>query len=246
MYDFTRKTAIITGAGGAISGACARLLHETGANVVIADVNEEAVHSLADELDPTRTTVLAQKQDAGHSEDADALVAAAVAKFGGIDIVIPGAGLYLESPLQTMTNAHWERVIGVNLDGVFFTVRAAIPYVRDGGAIVTLASMAGHKGSFHHGHYATAKGGLLALTRTLALELAPRIRVNAVSPGVIETPMTTEIIQSKGDTLIQQTPMKRFGTAKEVADAVIYLCSDKASFVTGETLHVNGGIYIAS
>jgi len=222
------------------------MLHAAGANVVITDLNGDAVRSLADRLDASGATVMALRQDAAVPDDADAVVAAAVETFGGLDIVVPGAGLYLDQALSTMSDAQWRKVLGINLDGVFFTIRAAIPHLRDGGAIVTIASMAGHKGSFNHGHYAASKGGVLTLTRTLALELATRIRVNAVSPGLIETPMIDGLMAANGEALIQQTPMKRLGSPKEVADAVVYLCSDGASFITGETLHVNGGIYIAS
>lgn len=246
MFDFSGKTALVTGAGGGISGACAEMLHAAGANVVITDLNRDAVRSLADRLDASGATVMALLQDAAVPDDADAVVAAAVETFGGLDIVVPGAGLYLDQALSTMSDAQWRKVLGINLDGVFFTIRAAIPHLRDGGAVVTIASMAGHKGSFNHGHYAASKGGVLTLTRTLALELAPRIRVNAVSPGLIETPMIDGLMAANGEALIQQTPMKRLGSPKEVADAVVYLCSDGASFITGETLHVNGGIYIAS
>ncbi|MDC5148873.1 SDR family oxidoreductase, partial [Acinetobacter baumannii] len=138
------------------------------------------------------------------------------------------------------------KVTAVNLDGVFYTIRAAIPHLRQGASIVNVASMAGHKGSLNHAHYAASKGAVLNLTRTLALELAPNIRVNNVSPGLIDTPMIRQLMQEKGDTLLQQTPLQRLGSSDEVADAVLYLASDFSSFITGETLHVNGGLYIAS
>jgi 3-oxoacyl-[acyl-carrier protein] reductase len=110
--------------------------------------------------------------------------------------------------------------------------------------VVNIASMAGHRGSYQHAHYAAAKGAVLSFTRSLALELAPRVRVNAVSPGLIDTPMVRPLMAARGPQLIEQTPLKRLGTSEEVARVIAFLCSDWASFITGETVHVNGGLYI--
>jgi 3-oxoacyl-[acyl-carrier protein] reductase len=146
-----------------------------------------------------------------------------------------------------MTDAAWRACLAVNLDGTMALCRAAVPHMGEGGAIVTLASIAGHRGSAGHAHYAAAKGGVLAFTRSLAAELSPRgIRANAVSPGLIDTPMIAAMMAERGPSLVAQTPLRRLGTAAEVAGAVLFLASDLASFVTGETLHVNGGLYIHS
>ncbi|MDF0523335.1 SDR family NAD(P)-dependent oxidoreductase [Bradyrhizobium yuanmingense] len=245
-YDFSGKTALITGAGGGISGACAELFYRYGANLVLTDLNFSAIEATAKRLDPQGNRVVALAHDVSSSQQAQSVVELAAKTFGGIDFLSPGAGLYLEQALSDMTDAEWSKLIRINLDGVFYTVRAATPFLREAGAIVTIASMAGHKGSFRHGHYAAAKGGVLTLTRTLALELAPRIRVNAVSPGLIETLMVSSLIAANGRQLIEQTPLKRLGTSMEIAEAAAFLCSDAASFITAETLHVNGGLYIAS
>lgn len=245
-YDFSGKTALITGAGGGISGACATLFYGYGANLVLTDLEFSAVETTAKRLDPQGNRVIALAHDVSSSQQAKSVMALAANTFGGIDFVIPGAGLYLEQALSDMMDAEWSKLIRINLDGVFYTVREAIPVMREGGAIVTIASMAGHKGSLKHGHYAAAKGGVLTLTRTLALELAPRIRVNAVSPGLIETPMVSSLVAANGRQLLEQTPLKRLGSPMEIAKAVAFLCSDGASFITAETLHVNGGLYIAS
>lgn len=245
-HDFSGKTALITGAGGGISGACAELFYRYGANLVLTDLNYSAVEATAKRLDPQGKQVIALAHDVSSSQQARSVVELGAKAFGSIDFLIPGAGLYLEQALSDMPDAEWSRLIQINLDGVFYTVREAIPFLRNGGAIVTMASMAGHKGSFRHGHYAAAKGGVLTLTRTLALKLAPRIRVNAVSPGLIETPMVESLVAANGRQLIEQTPLKRLGTSMEIAQAVAFLCSDAASFITAETLHVNGGLYIAS
>src|SRR5690606_40591374 len=126
----------------------------------------------------------------------------------------------------------------------FYTCRVIAPLLREGGAIVTIASVAGHRGSYQHAHYAAAKGAVLAFSRSLALELAPRIRVNAVSPGLIDTPMVQPLLDVRGEELIAAMPLKRLGRPEEVARAIAFLCSDGASFIHGETLHINGGLYI--
>ncbi|MDQ8936045.1 SDR family NAD(P)-dependent oxidoreductase [Acinetobacter rudis] len=246
MFNFQGKTVLITGASGGIAVSCIQKLYAAGAQLVLSDLNLEALQKFSAQLDPSGERVLALAQDVSDSAQAVAVVNAAVERFGGIDILIPCAGLYLERPLKDISDQEWSKVTAVNLDGVFYTIRAAIPHLRTGAAIVNVASMAGHKGSLNHAHYAASKGAVLNLTRTLALELAPHIRVNNVSPGLIDTPMIRQLMQEKGDGLLQQTPLHRLGSADEVADAVLYLASDFASFITGETLHVNGGLYIAS
>ncbi|MBP6116604.1 MAG: SDR family oxidoreductase [Neisseriaceae bacterium] len=246
MFQFTGKTVWLTGASGGIAVSCIQKLYQAGANLVLSDLNLAALQQFADGLDPSGERVLALPQDVSDSAQAEQVAQAAAARFGGIDIVIPCAGLYWEKPLRDVSDAEWAKVTSVNLDGVFYTIRAAMPYLRAGGAIVNVTSMAGHKGSLNHGHYAASKGAVLNLTRTLAMELAPDIRVNNVSPGLIDTPMIGQLMAEKGELLMAQTPLKRLGGADEVADAILYLASDFASFITGETLHVNGGLYIAS
>ena len=246
MFNFQGKTVLITGASGGIAVSCIQKLYAAGAQLVLSDLNLEALQKFAAELDPTGERVLALAQDVSDSQQAIDVVNAAVERFGAIDVLIPCAGLYLERPLKDISDQEWSKVTAVNLDGVFYTIRAAIPHLRQGGSIVNVASMAGHKGSLNHAHYAASKGAVLNLTRTLALELAPNIRVNNVSPGLIDTPMIRKLMQEKGDALLQQTPLQRLGSSDEVADAVLYLASDFSSFITGETLHVNGGLYIAS
>ncbi|MCH4246085.1 SDR family NAD(P)-dependent oxidoreductase [Acinetobacter gerneri] len=246
MFNFQGKTVLITGASGGIAVSCIKKLYAAGAQLVLTDLNLEALKTFAAELDPAGERVLALAQDVSDSQQAIDVVNATVERFGAIDVLIPCAGLYLECSLKDISDQEWSKVTAVNLDGVFYTIRAVIPHLRQGGSIVNLASMAGHKGSLNHAHYAASKGAVLNLTRTLALELAPNIRVNNVSPGLIDTPMIRQLMQEKGDNLLKQTPLHRLGSSDEVADAVLYLASDFASFITGETLHVNGGLYIAS
>lgn len=245
MIDFSGKVLLLTGANGAIGRAIARLFHRHGATCVLTDLDIEGMTAFARELDPGGERALALQQDAAQAGDAQRVIEATVARFGRIDALVTAAGLYRDRLVSEMSEAEWRQSIAINLDGVFHSCRAAIPHLAEGSAIVNLASMAGHRGSYAHAHYAAAKGGVLSLSRSLALELAPRTRVNAVSPGLIEGPMVQPLIARKPE-LIPNTPMKRLGTAEEVAGVVAFLCSDLARFVTGETIHVNGGLHIAS
>jgi 3-oxoacyl-[acyl-carrier protein] reductase len=246
MFEFNSKTLFLTGANGTISRAIARLFVDLGASCVLTDLDEAGVQSFARELDPTSRRVVGLRQDAASSADADHALAVTRERFGAVDCVVTGAGLYRNQMVHDMTDEQWRQSLDINLSGVFYTCRAAIPLLTDGAAIVNIASMAGHKGSYMHSHYAAAKGAVLTFSRSLALELAPRVRVNAVSPGLIDGPMVQPLLHARGPELIEQTPLKRLGTPEEVARTVAFLCSDWASFITGETVHVNGGLYIGS
>jgi 3-oxoacyl-[acyl-carrier protein] reductase len=184
-------------------------------------------------------------QDAGSSADAARVAEAIRDRFGSLDFLVTGAGIYREQLIEGMTDEQWRETLAVNLDGVFFTCRAAAPLLNEGGAVVNVASMSGHTGSYMHGHYAATKGAVLAFTRTLALELAPKVRVNAVSPGLIDTPMVGRLMDLQGDRLLDMTPLKRLGAPEEVGKVVAFLCSDWASFITAETIHINGGLYVS-
>ncbi|MEW6257088.1 MAG: SDR family NAD(P)-dependent oxidoreductase [Pseudomonadota bacterium] len=245
MFDFSGRTLFLTGANGGISRAIARTFYDLGANCVLTDIDLDGVAAFARDLDPSGARTLAVRQDAGRPEEADAALAAAGERFGPLHALVTSAGLYRVRTVGEMDDAHWRTGIAVNLDGVFYTCRAAIPHLAQGSAIVNVTSMAGHRGSHSHADYAAAKSGVLGFSRSLAIELAPKVRVNAVSPGLIDTPMVRPLMAAKGDVLLDLTPMKRLGTGEEVARVVAFLCSDWASFVTGETVHVNGGLYIS-
>ena len=246
MFDFKGKSLLLTGANGGITRAIARTFHELGARMVLSDLNGAGMEGFARELDPSGKSVFATKVDATRSEEVQASVDLAREKFGKIDFVVNGAGLYLDQMVHSMTDAQWRQTLAVNLDSVFYTCRAVIPVMADGGAIVNIASMAGHRGSYMHTHYAAAKGAVLTFSRSLARELAPRVRVNTVSPGLIDTPLIQPLLKVSGPALIEQTLLKRLGRPDEVARVIAFLCSDWASFLTAETIHINGGLHIAS
>lgn len=245
MFDLAGKVALITGANGAIPRATALLFRRLGAHLVLTDLDPAALEAFAAELPEADLRALTARVDVTRREEVDEALAMAGREFGGIDILVTGAGLYVEREVGAMSDDEWRLTLGVNLDGVFYACRAAMPLLRHGGSIVNIASMAGHRGSVRHAHYAACKSAVLGFTRSIVHELAPRgIRANCVSPGIIATPMTEQIMASNGTALIAATPMRRFGTPEEVASVIAFLASDAAAFVTGETIHINGGIYM--
>lgn len=245
MLDFTGRTCAITGATGGIPAAVARLFARLGADLALADLDAGRLESLAGELRELGADCLVHAHDVRDPAAVADFAQACRTRFGGADHLVTGAGIYRGRSVAAMSEAEWEETLAVNLDGVFHSCRAFLPLLRDGGSIVNLSSMAAHRGSRDHAHYSAAKGAVLSFTRSLALEAAPRLRVNAVSPGLIDTPMIGELLQARGPVLLEATPLGRLGTPEEVAGAVVFLCSPLAAFVTGETLHVNGGLHIS-
>ncbi|MET1034731.1 MAG: SDR family NAD(P)-dependent oxidoreductase [Arthrobacter sp.] len=242
-FDFTGRTLLLTGATGGIGRRTAELFHAAGANLVLLDLNEGALRAMAGDLGGDRVEVVAG--DAGAEDRINTALGAARERFGRLDYVVPAAGIYPEASLVDTDDELWRRVMSINLDGVFRLLRASVPVLADGGAVVNFASVAGHRGSKKHGHYAASKAAIIALTRSLALECDRGIRVNAVSPGTIETPMVEALVRDRGDKMLSETPLRRNGQPEEVAAVVAFLCSDAASFITGETVHVNGGLFMA-
>lgn len=245
MFDFTNRTLVLTGANGGIGRAVAELFHAAGANLVLADLDDDALAKFAATLtSPRGGKVETLAVDAANPDDADRIIAVA-AKLGGIDCLVPSAGIYMAEPFSEMTDAQWRRTLSINLDGVFYLTRRAVEHLKAGSSIVNLSSLAAHRGAKINAHYGASKGAISAMTRALANELAPKTRVNVVAPGVIDTPMTRELIAIRGDDTLRQTPMGRTGKASEIATVIAFLCSEAASFVNGETLHVNGGLYMS-
>jgi 3-oxoacyl-[acyl-carrier protein] reductase len=245
MYDFAGRTLFLTGANGAIGRAVARLFFDCGANLFLTDLDATGLEAFGADLHPSPSRVGTAQVDVVRAAELDDAVARCVSMFGRIDFLVPMAGLYPEGAFASMSESEWRGAIDVNLNGVFLCCRSAAGHLQENSAIVLVSSIAAHRGSAMHVHYAAAKGGVLSLTRSLALELAPRTRVNAVSPGIIETEMTRNLVATRGNQLVAQTPLGRLGQPREVASVVAFLCSDAASFITGETIHINGGLHIA-
>lgn len=245
MFDFSGKTALITGSGSGIGRATAEYFHACGAAVMLADIRADAIEAAAQTLDPSGGRAAAHRYDAGDPDSAASVVRTTLDRFGALDYLVLAAGIYEQQPLTGMSDAQWHRMIAVNLDGAFFLTRRAAPHMRAGGAIVTIASVAAHQGgSFGHAHYGASKGGVLALTRGLARDLAPDIRANAIAPGWIDTPMVADTLAASGAEKVKAIPLRRVGQPQEIASIAAFLCSDAASFVTGESIIAAGGAYM--
>ncbi|MCG7303833.1 SDR family oxidoreductase [Pseudoglutamicibacter albus] len=241
---FAGNTVLITGATGGIGAECAHLYSASGADLVLVDLRPEPLEQLASELSEpgSVTTVAADLTDA----ESRAQVVSAIKERGGVHHMVLAAGIYPEHPVAGMPDEEWRRTLSINLDAVFALTRDLEPEIHDGGSIVNFGSMAGARGSKNHAHYAATKGALVSFSRSLAWELGPRgIRVNAVAPGIIATSMTKSFIAEKGEATLNSTPMGRFGEPEEVASVVLFLTSDAASFVTGDVIHINGGLHMA-
>jgi 3-oxoacyl-[acyl-carrier protein] reductase len=246
MFDFSDRTLLLTGAAGGIGRGIAQEFFAGGANVVLADLNDEAATQAAQAIDPSGRRTEALKLEASNPADVDRAIARCLERFGRLDYLVTAAAIFEDHPFETMTDAQWHRTIAANLDSVFYACRRAVPAMRDGGAIVNLASEAAHTGgSPMHAHYGATKAGVLAFTKTIARELAPRIRVNAISPGTIDTPMVARWLEGRPG-YVDTIPMRRLGTPRDVAQAAAFLCSSAASYITGTTIHVNGGGYVGA
>ncbi len=242
MIDFTRKVALVTGGSRGIGAATTRLLAGLGARVAFAWLgSEDAARSLEDELDGR---VCGRRVDVREGPEVEAWVVETVDAWGGLDVVVANAGVWSGAPIQALTREEWDEALAVNLTGTFLTCRHAIPALkaRGGGSIVVVSSTAGQRGEAGHSNYAAGKGGQIAFVKSLAVECAPAIRVNAVAPGWVDTDMSAGPIHGpERERILAEIPLKRVATADDVARAIAFLASDAARHVTGEVLNVNGG-----
>ncbi|MBT3358742.1 MAG: 3-oxoacyl-[acyl-carrier-protein] reductase [Rhodospirillales bacterium] len=242
MMDFTGKCALITGAAGGIGGAIARLLHSQGAVVALTDMNREGMDKLAAELGERVHVLEANLSD---PEAPAELVKKAVEAMERIDILVNNAGLTRDNLAMRMKDEDWQLVIDVNLTAAFRLARACMrPMMKQRfGRVVGIASIVGVTGNAGQVNYAASKGGMIAMSKSLAQEVAARgITVNCVAPGFIATPMTDALSDEQKDRLIAGIPGGRLGTSDDVAASVAFLASDEAAYVTGQTIHVNGGM----
>ena len=239
------KIAIVTGAGQGIGRAIAHRLANAGADVAILDLNQPAVETVAKELENLGREVIPIQADVSESLDVNTAVEMVISKFGRVDILVNNAGIAGRTlPLTDLDESDWNAVIGVNLTGVFLCCKAVIgPMIaQDYGRIVNIASIAGKEGNPTMIPYSVSKAGVICLTKALAKEVTDyNIRVNAVSPAVIETPIMDGMAQSTIDYMVSKIPLGRIGKPEEVAAVVNFLASDEASFVTGQCYDVSGG-----
>jgi 3-oxoacyl-[acyl-carrier protein] reductase len=243
MFDLTGKTALVTGASGGIGGAIAKALHGQGAAVVLSGTRVEALEALKSELGARAFIVQANLSDAASVE---ALPKAAEEAAGaGIDILVNNAGITKDNLFMRMKDEEWDQVIAVNLTAAFRLSRAVLRGMmkKRWGRIIQISSVVGATGNPGQGNYAAAKAGLVGMTKSLAAEVASRnITVNAVAPGFIQTAMTDVLTDQQKEMISQRIPAGRMGMPAEIAAAVTYLASQEAAYVTGETIHINGGM----
>src|SRR5689334_5729671 len=244
--SFEGKVAIVTGGARGIGRATALLLAERGAKVVINyNKSPDEANSAIEEIKARGGTALAVQADVSVAADAQRLVDEAVKQFGRLDILVNNAGITRDTLIMRMSEADWDAVLDTNLKGAYLCAKAAIrPMLKaKGGRIINLSSVSGQAGSGGQANYSAAKAGLIGLTKALAREVGSRnITVNAVAPGFIETDMTNVLAEEFKKKILDQIPLERFGKVEDVAEAVAFLASDAANYITGQVLAVNGGM----
>jgi len=238
MISFEDKTAIVTGAGRGIGAGIAALFADLGARVALVDIE-----AIDDSRSDDSSRFASYTGDVRDKAFVQQVVGDVVERWGAVDVLVNNAGIIRDSLLENMSEEDWDAVLGVNLKAAFLCCQAVVPHMkaRKSGKIVSIISTS-WLGNFGQANYSASKGGLVSLTRTLALELAKQgINVNAVSPGPIDSPMTQKLTATARDRLIRNQPMGIMGKADDIANAVCFLASDKAGFITGQVLHVDGG-----
>ena len=243
----SNRTALVTGASRGIGKACAQSLAGAGYRVVLAARLVDKLEEIANELKSNGAETFAVEMDLGRNESITAAFAKAAKEFGRIDILVNNAGITKDGLAVRMKQNDWETVLQVNLSGAFYATQQVLPGMMKErwGRIVNISSVVGEMGNAGQANYVASKAGLIGLTKTLAQEVGSRnITVNAVAPGFIETDMTRGLPEDLKQKMLNQTPLKRMGTAEDIASAVKFLVSEGAGFITGHVLDVNGGIYM--
>jgi 3-oxoacyl-[acyl-carrier protein] reductase len=244
MFNLSGKTALVTGATGGIGGAIARALHEAGATVTVSGRQTDKLEALASELGE-RAHVL--PCDLADRAAVAKLIGDAIAKLGRLDILVNNAGLTRDNLFMVMKDEQWDEVIAVNLTSTFMLCRTAareMVRAKSGyGRIINIASISGVFGNPGQGNYAASKAGVIGMTKSLAREVAARgITANCIAPGFVTTPMTEALNEKQTQEIAKMIPAQRFGTPQEIAAGVVYLASEEAAYITGQTLHINGGM----
>ena len=241
------KVALVTGAAQGIGKAVALLLARNGADIVVSDINLEKAEETAKEVQTLGPKALAIKVDVAKLDDVEKMVGAILARFGQVDILVNNAGIARDKLILRMTEEDWDAVLNINLKGTFNCTKAVVRHMskQKSGKIVNIASVVGEMGNAGQGNYAASKAGVIGFTKTVAREFAQRgINVNAIAPGYIETPMTDALPDKVKEELKRLIPMDRLGKPEDVAEAVLFLVLEASSYITGQVLNVNGGIYM--
>ncbi len=242
MFDLTGKNALVTGASGGIGAEIARVLHGAGATVGLSGTRVDPLQALADELGDRAHVLPCNLSDA---EAVQALPKTAAAVMGSVDVLVNNAGITRDNLFMRMSDEEWAQVIEVNLTSTMRLCRGVLRGMMKArwGRIVNISSVVGTTGNPGQGNYAASKAGMIGMSKSLAYEVASRgITVNAVAPGFIETAMTDKLTEDQKDKILTQIPAGRMGSPAEIAAAVLYLAAPEAAYVTGTTLHVNGGM----
>ena len=242
MFDLTGRTALVTGATGGIGGAIARALHGQGATVAISGTRREVLDQLAGELG-ARAHVL--PCNLAESVEVEALVPAAEQAMGGLDILVANAGVTRDNLFVQLRDEDWDEVVKVNLTATFRLARAATKLMmrKRFGRIIAITSVVGITGNPGQGNYTASKAGLIGMIKSVAAEYGKRnVTANCIAPGFIKTPMTDALNEKQRESILAKVPAARLGTPEDIAAAAVYLSSNEAAYVTGQTIHVNGGM----
>jgi 3-oxoacyl-[acyl-carrier protein] reductase len=242
MFDLTGKTALVTGASGSIGGEIARALHAQGATVAISGTRRDVLDALAGEL-ASRVHVL--PCDLSDKDAVEKLVPDAEAKMQKLDILVANAGINKDNLFVQLRDEDWDQVIAVNLTATFRLTRAAVKTMmrRRFGRVIAISSVVGFTGNPGQGNYTASKAGIVGMMKSIAAEYAKRnVTANCIAPGIIASPMIDKLNDKQREAILARVPAGKLGTGKDVAAAAVYLASDEAQYVTGQTIHVNGGM----
>tara|TARA_B100000579_G_scaffold66702_1_gene49790 strand:- start:340 stop:1071 length:732 start_codon:yes stop_codon:yes gene_type:complete len=242
--DLKNKKVIITGATGGIGNSLVKKFHESGAHILATGTKEEKLNKLKDKF----SNIHVEKFNLDEHKNIEAFVDSANDKLGGLDILINNAGITLDSLTIRLTEENWKKVLDINLTSTFLMCKSAIKKMikSKSGKIINITSIVGHTGNFGQANYSASKAGIVAFSKSLALEYAKKnININCVSPGFIKTEMTDKIPEDFKKMLISKIPAGDLGNGDDVSNCVVFLASDMAKYINGETIHVNGGMYMA-
>ena len=241
------KYVFITGAAQGIGREIALMMAQDGAHTAIADINEEKAQLVKEEVEKLGQKAWAFKLNVSESTEVSSVLKTFIEESGRIDVLVNNAGITRDNLILRMKDEDWDSVLSINLKSAFLCSRESLKYMtkQRSGVIVNISSVVAFIGNAGQANYSASKAGLMGLTKTLAREYASRgIRVNAVAPGYIETPMTDKLSQKVKDSLLQSIPLNRLGTPEDVAKAVVFLSCEDSHYITGQVIHVNGGMYV--